>query len=169
MDPTHVLLNGAEPDRPQRTFALDLGGGRPVAVTPENTTAVPGTPGDGSLIGVGPDGALVRYPLGGGEPQPLAVRLPEETCAIRASADKRFLFLAEPGMPGRIDRFELATGRRIPWKILQPEDPAGLVGVHGIAVTPDGAAYAYRYLRFLQDLYVFGGPPHHAPARDTLG
>jgi len=66
-------------------------------------------------------------------------------------------FLGESGVPGRLDRFDIATGRRIPWRVLQPDDPAGFVGVLGIAVTPEGAAYAYRYLRFLQNLYVVEG------------
>src|SRR5262249_39663647 len=87
MDPTHVLLDAAEPDRFCHTFLLDLEGGRPVAVTPESTLAVLGTAVGGSVIGVAPDGALVRYPLGGGEPRPLGVSLPEGTAAIRASTD----------------------------------------------------------------------------------
>jgi hypothetical protein len=152
-----VLLDGAEPERLGRTFLLDLEEGKPLPVTAEKTVAVVGTVADGSVIGAARDGSLARYPLHGGEPRPLAVRLPEGTTAIRASADGRFLYVGEFGVPGRIDRLDLATGRRLPWKTLQPEDPAGLVGVQGFDVTPDGAAYAYRYLRFLQNLYVIEG------------
>jgi hypothetical protein len=95
------------------------------------------------------------------------VSLPPSTSAIRASADGRFLFLCEDGVPGHIDRLELSTGRRIPWRTLQPEDPAGFVGAMSFAVTPDGAAYAYRYLRFLQDLYLVETLPSRPPsARD---
>ena len=118
---------------------------------------MPGSVADGSVIGLGPEGALARYPLGGGEPRPLAVRCPAETLAIGAGAGGHFLFLGERGVPGHIDRFDLATGRRTAWKTLQPDDPAGFAGVIGFDVTPDGAAYAYRYLRFLQDLYVVEG------------
>jgi hypothetical protein len=157
LDTTHVLLNAAGEGKLWRTFLLDLAGGKPVPVTPEKTFAVPGSAADGFVIGIGPEGALARYPLGGGEPRPLAVRFPSETFAICADADARFLFLGERGVPGRIDRFDLATGRRIPWKTLQPDDPAGFAGVIGFGVTPNGAAYAYRYLRFLQNLYVVEG------------
>jgi len=169
MDSTHILLEGEEPGRPWRTFMLDLGGGRPRPVTPENSQAVVGTASRGSVIGFGfgPGSALVRYPLDGGEPRPLGVSLPPSTGAIRASADGRFLFVCDQGPPGHIDRLELSTGRRIPWRTLQPEDPAGFVGVLGFAVTPDGAAYAYRYLRFLQDLYLVETLPSRPPsARD---
>jgi eukaryotic-like serine/threonine-protein kinase len=169
MDATHVLLDGEEADRPGRTFRLDLAGGRPVPVTPERTTAVVGTVANGAVIGVARDGSLVRCPLDGSQPSPLGLRIPDRTIAIRASADRRFLFLGEWDVPGHLDRFELATGRRIPWKTLQPDDPAGFVAVYGITVTPDGSAYAYRYLRFLQDLYVFGGPPQRGATRDPLG
>jgi hypothetical protein len=157
LDATHVLLDGAEPDRSWRTFLVDVEGGKPLPVTPEGTVAIVGTLGGDSVIGRNPDGTLARYPLHGGEPRPLTARIPDGTGAIRGSADGRFLFVGEGGVPGRIDRLDLATGRRLPWKTLQPEDPAGLVGVQGFDVTPDGAAYAYRYLRFLQDLYVVEG------------
>jgi len=97
------------------------------------------------------------------------VLIPDDAAALRASTDGRFLFLGTFGVPARLDGFDLATGRRIAWKTLLPEDPAGVVFVGRIAVTPDGAAYAYRYLRFLQNLYVFGGPPRSAPAHDPQG
>ena len=83
--------------------------------------------------------------------------MPRGTYPIQASADKRFIFVGERGVPGRIDRLDLTTGRRIPWKTLKPEDPTGVFMVEDFQVSPDGAAYAYCYERYLQHLYLVEG------------
>src|SRR5262249_21278392 len=124
-------------------------------VTPENVLAIQGPPRDGAVLGVPRGGGnLAWYPLAGGEPRVLSVGLPPGTWPLRVSADPRSLFLAEDGVPGHIDRLDLATGRRTPWKTLLPEDPAGVAENWAPWVTPDGRAYAYCYLRFFQDLYL---------------
>jgi hypothetical protein len=92
--------------------------------------------------------------------RPPAVSLPrtrEGSQPVQTSTDKRFLFVGDAGVPDRIDRLDLATGQRIPWKTLRPEDPASVYVVQSMEVTPDGQAYAYRYQRYLQDLYVVEG------------
>ena len=76
---------------------------------------------------------------------------------MRLSADARSVFLAEPGVPGRIDRLDVATGRRTPWKVLRPDDGAGVFLVDSFQVTGAGEAYAYSYQRFLQDLILVRG------------
>ena len=35
--------------------------------------------------------------------------------------------------------------------------PSGLEGDYTVLVTPDGASYAYSYLRFMSDLYLVTG------------
>ena len=52
---------------------------------------------------------------------------------------------------------QIATGRRIPWKVLFPGDPAGVAHIRDIRLTPDGEGYAYGYGRYLQDLYLVEG------------
>ena len=49
-------------------------------------------------------------------------------------------------MPARIERVEVATGRRQLWKELRPADPAGVFGITSVVVTPDGTSYAYTLL-----------------------
>jgi hypothetical protein len=60
-------------------------------------------------------------------------------------------------VPGRIDRLDLATGQRVSWKVLRPEDSAGVFLVDSFVVTAVGEAYAYSYQRFLQDLFLVSG------------
>jgi hypothetical protein len=63
--------------------------------------------------------------------------VPKGAYPIQASTDGRVLFVGEDGVPGRIDRLDLATGQRIPWKTLKPEDSAGVYVVTDFRVTPD--------------------------------
>ena len=76
---------------------------------------------------------------------------------IRASADGRSLFVDCGGVPRRIERLDLSSGRRTPWKTLLPEDSTGVTGIEFVFLTPDGQGYAYGYGRYLQDLFVVGG------------
>jgi eukaryotic-like serine/threonine-protein kinase len=81
--------------------------------------------------------------------------------AIQWSADAQFLYLYTPGgggVPGRIDRLELATGRREPWKELMPADPTGVDVMTELRISRDGQAYAYGYARILiSRLFVIEG------------
>ena len=69
--------------------------------------------------------------------------------AVRATAG--------PILPVRIDRLELASGARSPWRELQPADTAGVGRIGDVLVTPDGSSYAYNCQRSLSDLYVAEG------------
>jgi hypothetical protein len=75
------------------------------------------------------------------------------------TSDGRFLLLRRPiGIPARIDRLEISTGRREIWRRLMPEDPTGLNALGPIAVAQDGETYAYSYIRnLIDDLYLVDG------------
>jgi hypothetical protein len=60
-------------------------------------------------------------------------------------------------VPAHGARLDLKTGRRIPWKILMPDDPAGVTLLAQIAIADDGESYAYTHGRFLQDLFLVDG------------
>jgi hypothetical protein len=158
LDSTHFLIDATVPGRRPRTFLLDLTAGKPVPVTPEGALAVHGTQAEGEVLGIEEDRAMAWYPLRGGEPRRVKARLPAGVMAVGATADRRnVLFVFEDNVPGRLDRLDLTTGRRTPWKVLMPEDPAGVVGIQPPMVTPDLSAYAYSYTRYLQDLYLVDG------------
>jgi hypothetical protein len=60
-------------------------------------------------------------------------------------------------MPAWIDRIEIATGTRQPWKDLMPGDLAGVDGVENVLVTPDGKSYAYTFGSSIGSLYLVDG------------
>jgi hypothetical protein len=53
-------------------------------------------------------------------------------------------------------RLDLVTGRREPWKTIEPADPVGLIGIQPAAVhiTPDGRSFVYSYWKVLTELYL---------------
>ncbi len=157
LDEARLLLHAAAGGHRSRTVLVDLSGGEPRPVTPEGVVSVRGSDRDGAVVGIGHDGALARYPLRGGEPQPLVARLPPGGIPLRASGDGRFVFVGRAGMPYRVDRLELATGRLTPWKALQPDDLTGVTHVVGAALTADGRTYAYTYGRYFLDLFLVEG------------
>jgi hypothetical protein len=157
-----VGLMAAEAGRPRRAFMVELPSGQVRAITPEGTQAIPGLLPDGSVLGLSEGNALGAYPVAGGRSRELPQVFPAPACCagpmpLRVSGDGRFLFVSEGIAPGRTARIELATGRRTPWKVLFPGDPAGVAHIREIRFTPDGESYAYGYGRYLNDLYLVEG------------
>jgi hypothetical protein len=164
VDGNRVGFNGAEPGRPPRAFLFERSTGRSRAVTPENTRAIRGLVRDEQVLALAQDGSLAFHPIAGGEGQPVPARLPADLQTfspnlqvVRVSGDGRSLFVKEGSIPARIERLELATGRRTPWKILKPADPAGVYGTWAHHLTPDGEGYVYAYGRALTDIYLLEG------------
>jgi eukaryotic-like serine/threonine-protein kinase len=63
------------------------------------------------------------------------------------SEDGRSLLVYRDGLPARIERFELATGRKELWKTLTPPDAAGSYYVGPVLVTRNGRYWAYSVNR----------------------
>jgi hypothetical protein len=77
---------------------------------------------------------------------------------VQTTPDGRWTFASVLGVPTRIDRIDLVTGRQEAWRSLGPPDLAGVVFMQPwVPMTPDGEAYAYTYLRVFQDLYLIEG------------
>jgi len=75
------------------------------------------------------------------------------------SADGRYVYVPRKGeIPARVDRIEIATGRREAWKQFLPEDSVGIIDVGPVLIALDGESYAYSYLRELvSDFFVIDG------------
>ena len=57
-------------------------------------------------------------------------------------------------IPARIDRVDIATGRRTLLVKIGPADRSGLFTLDYASVSKDGAQYAYRYWKRLSTLFV---------------
>jgi hypothetical protein len=76
---------------------------------------------------------------------------------IRWSADGKNLFVVGEGIPAKVYRVEVITGRRQFVYTLAPGDGAGLWSIWPFLLTPDGKSYVYFGYRILSDLYLATG------------
>jgi Tol biopolymer transport system component/predicted Ser/Thr protein kinase len=158
-DGKRILLTATEPSRGTRLYVRDFSGGKARPVSPEGYRHFErAISPDGKTVAVlGPDRRIYLYPLEGGEPTPLP-GLTAEDRPSRFDKDGRWLYVHNLGeIPLRVFRYEIATGRKEPWKELKPADSAGLSAMSRFVPTPDGQAYAYGYLRVLSYLQIVDG------------
>jgi hypothetical protein len=158
-DADHIYWNAVEQGAPSpRGFIEDIATGAIQAVTPVGVEGVPSPLVGGAVLGRKSTGTLVWFPRDGGEPRPTAARLPTGSHPLRTAPDGKSMLVSTVGIPTRIDRLDLVTGRREAWKTLSPPDLTGVVFMNPwVKITPDGEAYAYTYLRVFQDLYMMEG------------
>src|SRR5258706_930696 len=155
----HVLLLANEPDGGLRLFVQDVEGGNPLAITPEGAGVgfFPVSPDGKFVVAQGSDNQCWLYPLEGGEPQPLP-SLTSDDRPIRWTPMGNSLYVFRRGdLPSQVMRLDLATGRKERVLDLMPPDPAGVVEIVSVQLTPDAASYAYSYHRILSDLLLAEG------------
>ena len=157
-DGARLLFVGREPDRSMRVWISGLDGAAPRALTPERLVIGRNTisPDGRWLVAGCPPLTSCLYPMDGGDRVPL----PNvgRSAPVFWSADARFLYVSDPDPAGaRIDRLEVATGRRAPWRTLGPSDRVGFVRVGSRMGTLDGAAVAFSTVRNLSELYLVTG------------
>jgi serine/threonine protein kinase len=74
------------------------------------------------------------------------------------SQEGRSLLVYRPmEMPARVERLELSTGQRTPFRELAPADRAGAVRFQGVSFSADEKSYAYTVSRFVGALYTVEG------------
>ena len=158
-DGKQIALVGGEAETRGRLYVWDIDASAlPRPASPEGSFGRPVVAPDGRWMAASRSGApLALYPVDGGPPRPLP-RSSAEDEPLRWSGDGRFLFVRRGGgVPARIERVEIATGARQPWKELQPADPAGLHGINSVRITPDGKSYAYTFASSMSALYLAEG------------
>jgi hypothetical protein len=108
-------------------------------------------------VGQGPDRLFYGYPLEGGDPEYVPGLVAEDR-PIRFSPDGRALYAYRRGeLPARVIRLDLETGEKTTSHELMPADPAGVVEVVSVVLTPDVTSYAFSYHRILSDLFLVEG------------
>lgn len=130
------------PDDPVISFA------NRVVFSPDGKNAVLRSEESGSQI----------WPVDGGASTGLPGITRGET-VIQWSVDQRFLYVVQDTLSiARVDRFEIATGRRQLWREIVPVDRAGLLRVGVPFVSRDGQHFAYSYSAVVKsDLYLLDG------------
>jgi len=161
-DGEHVFVVGTSADPSPRLYLQDLRGGAPRMLTDVEldaafTIGVPISPDGSQVVLRQRGGRLGLLTVENGELAPLPGAEPNDL-PIRFDADGRSLFVARvsDGVP-RIERLELATGKRTPWRELRPPDPTGILSISSVVCTPNGESYAYSHLSEISVLYLVEG------------
>jgi dipeptidyl aminopeptidase/acylaminoacyl peptidase len=157
-DGKRILLTGAPPERPQRSYIQDAASGSLQPLTPEGTwgLAISSEPSRIAAVG-GPDPRLSIWSDTG----KLQHHIPASSSDDRPvsfSDDGKSLWLFRRGeVPGHVYQLDVATGQRRLWKTLEPPDKAGVYSIIEFQITPDGSSYFYSYTRLLSQLYLVRG------------
>jgi Tol biopolymer transport system component len=161
-DGRQIIFSGND-GREWRIYTQDLTGGRPRPVTPPVVTDAERF--DGNLVSG--DGKYVfardlegkpwRYPVGGGDPQPVP-GIERDDSWIGWSSDNRFAYIFHWGeAPTSVFRLDLTTGRKQSVAELAPGDLTGVSVILTARITPDGKSYAYTLERVFSELYLVSG------------
>ncbi len=154
-DGKRFLFSGNEPGHGVRLYIQEITGGKPQPITPEGVAAgaFAISPDGQRVAGVGPDDKGYLYPATGGQARPIPGFSPGDG-PINWTEDGQSLFLYASGdTPAQVNRLDITTGGKTPWKRLMPSDPAGVERIGPILLTPDGKTCVFGYQRMLSDLY----------------
>jgi Tol biopolymer transport system component len=158
LGPRRLLFRATHGDEKERLYVADIDGGEPrkPAFDVEWAFAVSA---DGQLlVGGRRDGKFLAVTVDTGEAREIPGLTMMEPCSpVQLTADARSLYCVEGGPPVRIFTVDLASGRREKVREISPADPAGLLGMRPIQITPDGRTVVYSLARKLSELYVIDG------------
>jgi len=151
-DGKSLLIRGSEPDKPTRAYRQQLDGGPPVAAGPEGMVPVALSPDGKTFLALDAERRWQLIALDSGEVVPVA-DLNEQDAVESWSRDGRDLIVRRGNdVPARLERFEIASGRRTPFAELGPANLVGLLDLGTVAVA-DPERYVYGYMRRLSALY----------------
>jgi hypothetical protein len=159
-DGKRLLFSGRLAGQESRCFVQAIDGGKPRAITPEGVNSCRVSP-DGIWVtakDMSDDAVARMYPVDGGDPRDIPGILPHEN--VSWSGDPRFMYVSQwKGIPVKIYRLNIDTGKRELSRELNPSDMTGICELSKIIVSADGRAYVYGFTRLLSDLYLVKGLP----------
>jgi Tol biopolymer transport system component len=156
-DGRSILACGHEEGHGVRCYVQSVAGGKPRPVTPEGTSQGLVSPDGRWYLVSARTGGLLLFPVAGGDPRPVPGATPEDV-VVRWSTDGRSILVGRgTEVPLPIERLDIATGRREPFRTLGPSDLTGAVQIGGLAISEDGKSHAYACRRMASHLFLVEG------------
>jgi eukaryotic-like serine/threonine-protein kinase len=157
-DGSRFVFVANTPGHGSRLYVQDVAGGSPKAVSEEGISAARlfVSPDSRWIAAVGPDNRVHLYPLGGGSPTDLPASQPSDSPA-GWTADGKGLYVAQLGIPCRLDLIDIASGRRTHVRDLSGGDAGGVTSFGPVRITPDGRTTLIGVVRILSTLYQVQG------------
>jgi eukaryotic-like serine/threonine-protein kinase len=158
-DGKRILGCGEERGGGRRCYTLDSAGGEPQPAMPDGIVARLISPDGDRAIGRTPDQGYVMFSFRDARIDPLPLR--RDDSVVQWSSDGRSVFACNPTViPSRLERVDLASGKRTLVRELGPPDRAGIIQLVGVSVAGDGRAYAYGYWKRFSKLFLATHAPH---------
>jgi eukaryotic-like serine/threonine-protein kinase len=154
-----LLILGNYEGSPKQLFELALDGdGKVKPLTNKGLSGSAFTLShDARTIAVGVDQKLMLLSIAGDADRLMPGAQPGDI-PIEWTEDNSALFILERMHNNvRIMRVDSVSGERREWAPIRPGDPAGILDVMPVHITPDGQTFAYGYRRFLSDLFMVSG------------
>jgi hypothetical protein len=150
-----LLINAVQPGHRSAVYRLDVATREMRAVLPEGIRGGWPSP-DGKLL-LALDGDTPKtYAMAGAEVGALP-KLRSNDTIDRWSADGKSLYIWNYSSTPRLDRMDVASGKRVPVTTISPPDSTGIVGFNYCRTSKDGRAHIYSAYRLLTDLFVVTG------------
>jgi len=139
-----------------RSYVQDLETGDVHPLTEEGSVALRVSPDGKNVVTLEPDQTYYIQPLAGGDSTPVP-GLTSSDEPIQWSEDSRALYVIAAGdFSTKIYRVDIISGKRRPWKDVDPASKIGLIGLElnpgGILITPNGEVSVYTYWTCIQQL-----------------
>jgi hypothetical protein len=164
-DSRHILFTAHKPGELGQVWVQYLDGHPPKPVTPIGAVA------SGQPIAISPDGSqlaasareggLLIYPLTGeleaGPAHTIPGTAPSER-PIGWTTNGHEIYAYQPeGLPVRIHRINVATGKRELLREYMPSNPSGVYGVRALLLSADGRTAVYGFQRITSELFLADG------------
>jgi len=156
-DGKRILFSGSLPKGASRCWVQSVEGGPPAPVTPEGTRDCRVSPDASSVAARGEGDRWLLFPLSGGAGRPIPGVEASDQVIDFTSDGHAVLVLAGYGVPGHVERVDLATGKRSRLLDLSPPDRAGVLTIPDFAFAKEGAVYAYSYHEVRSQLFLATG------------
>ncbi|HEY6050083.1 MAG TPA: hypothetical protein VIZ58_02475, partial [Thermoanaerobaculia bacterium] len=155
-DGAKVVFCGHESGRAVRCYVQSIAGGPPRAFTPDDRTGGFVSPDGTRIVVEGPAGLEV-YPAGGGAAAAVSSSTSNDGL-IRWGEDGRSVLVAHRWeVPLRVERIDMASGRREVVRSLAPAELAGAVQIQPVVISGDEKTYAYSCRRLRSLLFLIEG------------
>ena len=158
-DGRRLLFRASDASNSLALWVGDLSGGTPRRVAHDrfviSLTAAGITPDGTRFVARASDGRLHLVPFDGSAPRPVSDN--ENEIFAGFDGDDAAFVWSPTQFPVTVERLDLRTGRRQPWRRLGPTDGVGVVPMTYLRVAPQGRALVYTFQRTLSELFVVDG------------
>lgn len=156
-DGNEIIFVGYEAGHGSRCYVQSVAGGKPRAVAPEGAALCSVSP-TGRILALTEDSRGLLYRSQFSEQPEKTFKFEPGEIPSGWTADGKFAYLIQAvKAAASIERLEVDTGRRTPWKQVLLPPTKTETRCEAAVITPDGQSYAYTYSNHASDLYVVTG------------